>query len=210
MEKFYRRLVLEAELLVAADAAAEWCVSLGRDPDLAVGDFDSASPHAVERLEARGVPVSAFPEDKDASDLELAVDAARQRGARALTLTAAFSARIDHTLAAFGTLAAAADLDAEAREPGFAAWGLDGTSRPTLSLALAPGAVLSVLALGEARGVTLTGMRFPLREATLGPLSSLGISNVAQDAVVSVSLAEGRLVVVALDPAARTLTRAEL
>jgi thiamine pyrophosphokinase len=201
-EAFYVALARTGDLVVAADAAAEWLLALGVRPDVAVGDFDSARPGAVERLETQGIPVVAFPAEKDETDLELAVAEARARGATGITLTAAFADRLDHTLAALGVLARAADLLGEAREPHMTGWALDGSVRPSLEVRLPAGSLLSVFAiLGPVRGVSLDGLAYPLEHSMLEPLSGLGVSNVVSGPVVRVSVAEGTLVVLASKPA---------
>ena len=78
---FYVSLIREARLVVAADAGLEVCISAGRMPDLCVGDFDSVSAESLRVAEARGVTVERHPSEKDASDLDLALDAVRRRGA---------------------------------------------------------------------------------------------------------------------------------
>ncbi len=200
-EEHYRCLLSAARFVVAADAGAEWAVGLGRVPEVAVGDFDSALPGAVERLRHLGVEVVVYPADKDASDLDLALAEARRRGAGAVTFTAMTSRRLDHTLAALGTMAGAADLSAELDEPSLGAWPLDAEVRPTLALEGLAGALVSVFAFGgTAEGVTVTGMRFPLQDARLAPFSSLGLSNALSGGRASVSLTGGRALVLAQGP----------
>lgn len=211
-EPFYRRLLADADLVVAADAAAEWCVTMGRVPHLAVGDFDSAAPGAVSRLTALGVQVAQHPVAKDASDLDLAVTAALSQRASSVTITACSGGRIDHSLASLGSLfLAAASVEADVQEPGFAAWSIAASQPRGLRLSVQAGTTVSVFAIGRAEGVTLRGGRFPLADATLEPLSSLGLSNVATGPEFSVSASSGTLLVVALatgDSARPTLIRA--
>lgn len=196
-DDFYRTVLASADIVVAADAAAEWCVALGRVPDAAVGDFDSSADGAPQRLRALGVDVVEYPPAKDDSDLELAVGEARRRGATMLTITAASSLRPDHTLATIGVLAAAADIAAEIAEPDFTAWALSGDGRSGVRLAGPAGAVVSVFAVSAAaRGVTLDGLRYSLRDAVLEPLSGHGLSNELTGAVASIDVAEGRLLVI--------------
>lgn len=191
-----RELAAECDLVVAADAAAEWCIAAGVAPDIAVGDFDSALPGAVERLSQAHVDVRRFSAEKNKSDLDLAVDAARAAGATELVLSACTSARLDHTLGTVGTAAANADLHPVIREPHLNAWviasGLHGCTR----LALPPRTTVSVFALGEARGVTLGGFRYALNRATLGSLSSQGLSNVSVEDEATVSVESGTLLVI--------------
>jgi thiamine pyrophosphokinase len=195
---FYADLARDHDLVVAADAAAEWLQGLGVTPDLAVGDFDSALDGAPERLAAAGVALRMVSADKDYTDLDLAVAEARAAGATSLTITAAFSARLDHTLAALGLLARTADLDGEAREPGLTVWALDGGSRRSLELPLESGALVSLAALlGPARGVTVTGTAYPLRDSEVPPVSGLGVSNKVVSPPARVSVASGSLLVLA-------------
>ena len=194
---FYERLLADASFVIACDAAAEWCISLGRVPDIAVGDFDSAAAGAPERLLAAGVDVRRFSAEKDESDLDLAIAVARSLSLASIVLTAAYSERLDHTLAALGTASAAADLAARIEEPAFSATVLStrGISSAVIDTTL--GATVSVMALEASSGVTLAGMRYPLENASVPLLSSLGISNVALESRVRVSLAEGTLLVIA-------------
>ena len=195
-EAHYRGLLDAAAFVIAADAAAEWAVSLGRVPDLAVGDFDSAEEGAPERLEALGVEVVRHPEAKDASDLDLALDEARRRGSCRVTFAGVTSGRLDHTLASLGTLASAADLDGALDEPSVAGWALAGRASAPLSLRGPAGALVSIFAFGStAEGVTLSGLRYPLREATLREPSSLGLSNELTGGEATVTVATGRLLV---------------
>ncbi len=197
-ETFYQRLVSRFDLVVAADNGANLCALVGRRPDLAVGDFDSSPPGTVQRLEREGIRVVRYPPEKDLSDLDLAISHARIAGATSLTLTAAFSDRLDHTLAALGALFTDDGLIAEARDPGLAAWGLTAGVRPSLNVRLPRGARVGVLSPCGANGVTTSGLRYPLAEATIPPLASLGISNEAADDVVTVRVGEGRLLVLVL------------
>jgi thiamine pyrophosphokinase len=194
---FYRALLEDRAFVIACDAAAEWCVALGRTPDIAVGDFDSAAPGAPERLAALGVDVRRFSAEKDESDLDLAVAVARSLGCDRVTFTAAYTGRIDHTLASVGSAGSAADLRARVEEPGYSALVLSDGGTSSAVLETTPGALVSVIALEPSTGVTLTGLRYPLDCADVPTLSSLGVSNVALGDRVRVSLASGTLLVIA-------------
>jgi thiamine pyrophosphokinase len=145
-EGFYRGLVSEYRLVIAADAAGEWCARLGRVPDVTVGDFDSAEPGAAERLLSLGSRVVRVRKCKDESDLELCVLEARRLGAMQVTFTAAFTERIDHTLSALGSVLGASGLEATVREPGWTGWSVGGGASPVRRIGVAPGATFSVIA----------------------------------------------------------------
>jgi len=140
--------------------------------------------------------VIVYPEDKDASDLDLAIGYARSTGATTVCFTAAFSSRLDHTLAALGSLERAFDLMPWVAEPGFTAWLLTDQGRRSVTVSAPAGTTVSLLAFRPTHGVTLTGMKYPLRGASLGVLSSLGISNVMVDERASVSITNGTLLVI--------------
>lgn len=196
-DAFYAALGRDHDLVVAADAAGEWLIGLGIVPDVVVGDFDSALPGAGERLVGAGSRVIRHPARKDETDLALAVAEARDAGASALTLTAAFSARLDHTLAAIGALARAAAIEAQAREPDMTIRTVRSPERPVLELALDRGTLVSVFAvLGPAEGVTLEGFAYPLAGAHLEPMAGLGVSNVLESPMGRIRIEHGTLLVV--------------
>jgi thiamine pyrophosphokinase len=196
-EAFYRNLLTAYDRVVAADAAGEWCVSLGRVPDIVVGDFDSAAPGAADRLLALGSKTVRLACEKDLSDLDAAIDAAIASGSASIDITAAFTGRPDHTLSAFGSLARAGGLvPAGAREPGWHAVAVSPT-RPYLG-DLAAGTTFTVLAPAGAHAVRITGARFPLDDSDLDVLSSRGLSNVALGGRVCVEVGQGILFVIVL------------
>ena len=92
--------VPDGTFVIAADGGAD----AGLRVDLAVGDFDSVSASglaaagAVERQQA----------EKDATDLELALDAALRHGASRVLVLASATGRLDHLLGSLLLLASSA------------------------------------------------------------------------------------------------------
>ncbi len=195
-DAFYRATLAGASHVVAADAAAEWCLTMGRLPDLAVGDFDSAAPGAAARLRELGCEVVQHPEEKDDTDLDLAVREALARFGRPVELTAAFTLRPDHTLAAFGTLLRAGP-DARIAEPGW--WAVAVTPERPFGMDARAGTSFSVVPIGDAGGVTIEGARWPLIAASLPSLAGRGVSNVAAGGRLAVGCARGDLLVFVRD-----------
>lgn len=195
-DDFYRALLAGATHVVAADGAGEWSIALGRVPDLVVGDFDSADPGAQDRLRAGGVEVLAFPREKDATDLEIAVDEALARFSSPVHLTAAFTDRLDHTLAALGALVRAG-AGGRACEPGWTA----AVCTPDAPLDVEPprGTTVSILPIGPAEGVAVSGTAWELSGARVASLSGLGVSNEATGGSIHVSVAVGTLVIFLMD-----------
>jgi thiamine pyrophosphokinase len=187
-----------ADLVIAADGGAASLDALGRRPDLLVGDLDSAEPALIERLERAGTRVERHPIDKDASDSELALGAARAAGAAEVVLLGAVGGpRLDHELANVLLLAdpAIADWDVVLAHGSTTVRVLHGEGWMTLSGRIGDLATLLPIG-GDAAGVTTDGLRWPLVDATLALGRSRGLSNEITVAPASVHLARGTLIVV--------------
>ena len=91
-------LCRDAELVVAADSGVRHATVLGVQPDLIVGDFDSATLADLEPFDT--VPREVHPARKDLLDLELALTVAQKRGATEYLIVGALGGRLDQTLAA--------------------------------------------------------------------------------------------------------------
>jgi thiamine pyrophosphokinase len=195
-----RAHLADADLLVAADAGAHWLVAQGVTPHLVVGDMDSISPDLLAQLGAQGVAIERHPNDKDASDVELAVERAVGAGADQIVLIGALGGeRLDHELA---NLLVLAD-DAWSSTP----LELAVVHGPTRVLVLRGGArielqgktgdLVTLLPIaGAAEGVRTDGLRYPLGGETLRMGRSRGLSNVVEAAPASVSVERGILLVI--------------
>ncbi len=181
--------------VIAADSGIRHAATLGVVPELWAGDFDSVTQD--ERTAHAAIPVAAYPADKDATDGEIAIDAALAAGATGLVLVGAFGGpRADH---AFRHLAAAVAL-AEA--------GLDVliSSGWQEGVPLAPGVdhafdyrdgtLFSVIGFTELSALTLTGAKWPLMRRDVPFGSSLTLSNNVRDRL-KVRLEAGRAMLIA-------------
>jgi thiamine pyrophosphokinase len=185
-----------AGFVIAADSGLHAARALGVAVDLIVGDLDSASPKAVAAALAAGAALERHPMDKDATDLELALDAALERGlSPTLVLGGAGPDRADHFMANVLLIA----------HPRFAVlhpeWRVrDARVIPVhdrLELRGDPGDIVTLLAAGgPAAGVKTEGLRRPLRDSTLEPGSTRGVSNRLTGDTASISLDAGTLLVV--------------
>jgi thiamine pyrophosphokinase len=191
------RLPARAATVVAADSGLHHARAIGRHVDVVVGDLDSADPAAVEAARVEGAEIVRHPTDKDATDLELAMDEACARGARKLVVVGGGGGRFDHLVANVLLLASPrfAAVTVEALVPGarFA------VVHRYAVLHGAPGSLVSLLPVGgPATGVRTEGLRFPLRGEELLPGSTRGVSNVMLEPDATVSVERGA--VLALQP----------
>jgi thiamine pyrophosphokinase len=182
-------------VLIAADGGGRHCRALGLEPDILIGDFDSLPGAEVEALERAGAEIVRHPPEKDATDLELALDLALARGHTELIVVGAIGDRWDQSLANFLMLATKTP-------PRGSLVYLDGIQEArlvrageALAIEAAEGDLVSLIPLSEdAAGVTTHGLAYPLKDGRLVFGASRGVSNVIQAAKAEVSVAAGALV----------------
>jgi thiamine pyrophosphokinase len=191
-----RGLLPHGALIVAADSGLDLARRLGVAADLVVGDFDSADPAGLEAAVAAGARLERHPADKDATDLELALDAVLRLGRSPVRiLGGAGWDRLDHLVANVLLLASPRYAPLRLR------WTVKGAElapvHGRLEIAGTPGDLVTLLAVGgPATGVTTTGLRWPLRGETLAPSSTRGVSNELAAASASVAVETGVLVAI--------------
>ncbi len=178
----------EETLLIAVDGGYEYCVESVGAPDLAVGDFDSLGyvPNGVEAL--------VYPREKDDTDLGIAIREALLRGCEEILIFGATGGRLDHTVASLQSLLSLAKQHARAFlfGQGFTATATTGG----LCFPASYSGTVSVFAAGgECAGVTLRGLRYSLEDATLSPLTPLGVSNEFLGEEATISCQEGILLI---------------
>ena len=189
-------LLPRAALVVAADSGLDVARRLGVAVDLVVGDFDSADPASVAAAVAAGAHLERHPVAKDATDLELALEAVLRLGrSPVLVVGGAGWDRLDHLLAN------ALLLTSPRYEPLRLRWLVKGAEvapvHGHLDIEAAPGDLVTLLAVGgPAAGVTTAGLRWPLAGETLAPGSTRGVSNEMKGSSASISVAEGVLLAV--------------
>lgn len=180
------------DYLIAVDGGLRHISSLSLTPDLIIGDLDSADPNEVKHFEAQGVEVRRFPEDKDETDLELALLAAFDLHPKSIWIVAALGGRLDHTLGNIFLLTRQPPYEINLRL-------IDGTQevlliedRITLSGVQEQRVSLLPL-LGPVTGVKTEGLAYPLNKETLYPDQTRGISNRMLGKTASISITSGSL-----------------
>lgn len=166
----------QADLVVAVDAGLEVLLQAKRTVDLVIGDLDSVSAYALQEATDAGAEIEKYPEEKNESDLELALAAAIDRGTQQIHVLLADGGRLDHQLANILVLASPrwqqAEIEATVGEHRL--WVVRGQR----TIPLLSGDPLALQAVGgPASGVTTTNLRYPLIDAELDALVARGISN---------------------------------
>ena len=187
------RAAVAGTRVIAADRGMSHAAALGVRPELWVGDFDSADPALCAVYE--GVPRQTFPRDKDRTDGEIAIAAARDRGASRLLLVGALRGpRTDH---AFMHLV----LMLREAASGLAIEAFDGQER---AFPLGPGAhrfdteagrAFSLLKFTDLGGLSIRGAKWPLSDAAV-PFSSILTQSNESTGPIEITLSTGTAILV--------------
>ncbi|WP_455039330.1 thiamine diphosphokinase [Lancefieldella parvula] len=181
--------VQSADYLIAVDHGADACHVAGVVPQLALGDFDSASAETLSWLKEQQVPCMKFNADKYDTDLALALksaeyEAIRRNSKLSLTVVSTSGGHLDHQLVVLGLLAAWAKTGkAKVRvvENDFEMRFLAADQIDSWQLnASATGKKISLVALSEECEVSESGMRWNLNHEKFTLLGDDGISNIVE------------------------------
>lgn len=186
------------DYVIAVDGGLSYCGILGVEPDKVIGDFDSVSEkerEAISLLQEQ-VPdrIMTLQPEKDDTDMLAALKYGLELGYREFRIYAGTGGRFDHTLANIQCLL-------WLKNHGAVGYLMDGAG---MILVLQNEAVhfqrnlegyLSLFSLGrEAKGVTIQGMKYPLKDYTITNDYPIGISNEFQGAPATISVENGELV----------------
>jgi thiamine pyrophosphokinase len=178
------------DFVMAVDAGFAHLESIGRVPDMALGDFDSLGYVPKCKKVAR------HPVKKDKSDLELAFDRAMNRKYEAIVVYGALGGRLDHTVANLQLFARYAERGVDVT-----AIGLDCAVRLVVGpdvyeLPLRDEGTVSVFAMTpEAHGVIERGMEYSIDDETISNRTTRGLSNELIGEPAAVAVEEGTLLV---------------
>ena len=188
--------VQEEDFVIAVDGGLSYCGILAVEPDLIIGDFDSVSEQEKLAIEAlkQDIPdrIVELPVEKDDTDMMAAIKAGLQLGYRDFRIYAGTGGRFDHTLANIQCLLYLKNHDATG-------YLVDGTGmilvlqNEAIHLNRKLEGTMSLFALGrQAKGVTISGMKYTLDDYTLTNDYPVGISNefIGEEACISVEKGE--------------------
>lgn len=181
----------EDDFIICADGGYKYKDILGRECDLAVGDFDSLGkiPETENKIVA--------PCEKDETDMMLAVDTGYEKGYREFVLLGALGGeRSDHSVANIQLLHYLVSRGAKGTiihgDEIFTAFKND-----TIILDEKLKGYISVFSLSdESRGVTLKNLKYTLENAVLNSFNPVGVSNEFIGKKAEISVKDGALLVV--------------
>ncbi len=191
--RFTQSLLQKEDFIICADRGYAYCASMGRKPDLILGDFDSYSGKLPQNCEVLHYPI-----EKDDTDTMLAVKESIRRGFEDVLLVGMLGGRLDHTLANIQTVVYSVQHGQKARiiEKDCRITAI--RSGQTIRIPYVRGFHFSVFCHSdEAEGVTIEHAKYEIRNAKITNGFPIGVSNSfvpGEDAVVGVQ--KGILVIV--------------
>ena len=187
--------LLPGDFLVAVDGGLHHLKRLGLKPDLLIGDLDSVDASDLAEITDAGIEVRHFPPAKDQTDLELALEYTLKNGYAQIVIAYPFGDRLDHTLGSLSLLSrpdlAGKTLSLE-----------DGQMEARLLdksaiLTTQPGDLISLIAWGiPVEGIITKGLQYSLKNESLVPWRTRGISNIALADSIELDFKSGRLLVI--------------
>lgn len=187
----------QAELVIAADNGARYCLEHGILPDVLIGDLDSLSPQILQELQVAETEIIQHPTNKNSTDLELALDYTLQRGVSQVSILGGLGGRWDMSLSNIFLLS-----HPKYYQLAIMIIGHDhvlyivNPSNP-LQLTGRAGDTISLLPLTPVvEGIETSNLRYPLRKESLQASSTRGISNELINGEGYITLDEGVLLCV--------------
>ncbi len=177
------------DLVIAADSGLGLAGALDVHVDLVVGDLDSVDRSQLDSAIRDGAAVEQHSADKDATDLDLALQAAVDRGGTRIVVAGGGAGRLDHLLGI-------AMLLTDERWIGSAIEWHSGSSvthvaRGVLDLDILPDDLVSLIPVSDQAVVSIAGTRWPLEVTPLPRGTTHGISNEARGNRLEIDIHQG-------------------
>ena len=179
------------DLVIAADCGYSNAKATGTEPSVVIGDFDSFEGKAPEDVLPKETEILRVPAEKDATDTQLAVGLALERGADELVIIGSLGGRIDHALSNISLLEDLANSGVHASMT-------DGQNRiryirsTSYLIAKSHFTYLSVIAADSVvKGVTIEGCKYPLKNAKLNRGFQYAVSNEIEGNCAFISVKKG-------------------
>lgn len=180
----------EGDFIIAADKGLLYLQNLGITPNLVIGDFDSLG-HTPN-----GRNIIVLPCEKNDTDMGAAVAEGVMRGYKNFILYGASGGRADHTLANIQLISSLSRRGMTAiidsRETSFTSI----TNGRIIFDENAKGTVSVFSHSDISSGVTISGLKYELKNGTLKNTYALGVSNEFVGKMSEISVAQGTLTVV--------------
>lgn len=177
------------DLIIAADGGYDYLVKNKIQPDIVMGDFDSS-----EFAKDSDISIK-FPSEKDETDSFLAYIEGKNRGYRTFVFYGCLGGRTDHTLANLQMLN---HISQEGNRAIFVGNNeiVSAITEGTITYKKRKHGTISVFSADDiSSGVTISGLKYEVNNASLTNTFPLGISNEFVDKPAFISVQKGTLII---------------
>ncbi|OPJ56915.1 thiamine diphosphokinase [Alkalithermobacter paradoxus] len=192
---FYKRELKKYDYIICADGASNSIYKMDIIPNIIIGDLDSIDEIVKRYYLEEKVNFEKFPSKKDKTDTEIAIDYAVSIGATKIHLLGALGKRVDHTLGNINYLYYLINRGIDCKI-------VDESSEIYIAnkektIYGKKGDTVSIIPLiGDVKGVTLSGLEYPLHNFDLEFGTSRGISNVMIEDECKIEITSGYLLII--------------
>ena len=192
LEKSFIKEIRSAQYVIGVDRGAYWLIVNKITPDIAIGDFDSVSLQELKEIKKRVKTIKKYPPEKDATDMELAVDHAVSLHPKEVIIYGAIGTRVDHTMGNIHLLerlheaGVIRDSNNEVRI----------ISGRTTVKKDARYLYISFLSITETVEVTLSGFFYDVTRTSIRRGQTLGISNEICEDEATINIHSGKALVI--------------
>jgi thiamine pyrophosphokinase len=186
--------ISSSSIIIAADGGIRNCISLGIQPNIIIGDLDSIDEFKTREYRDAGVQIIQYPTHKDETDLELALQHAREIEVNLVIIIGGLGARWDMTIANMLLIAHPKYQEMNIRM-------LDGTQELFILRAGIrstvqghTGDTISLIPLaGDVNGIVTSGLEYALHNETLQFCTARGVSNIFTQDQAQIFIMQGLL-----------------
>ena len=195
-----KEMMEQEAFIIAVDGGFDYCIDNSIPPDLIIGDFDSLCKESKEILEKikqdDAKKVITLPCEKDDTDMLAAIKEGLRIGATQFQIFGGTGKRIEHTIANIQCLLYLKENKANGQL-------IDGDCKifvienEKFYFPDTKKGYLSIFSMMKmAKNITITGMKYPLKEAMLFASYPIGISNEFIGKEASIEVLDGALLII--------------
>jgi thiamine pyrophosphokinase len=181
--------------VICCDGGIRHAELLKIKPDVIIGDMDSASVVKLEQYEKQGVKVIKYPQEKDETDTQLALEYVLKLQPSAIEIWGALGGRLDHALANLSLLSMGVKAGIDTRLVDEYCEAFVVNKKNSFKEAIGQTVSLFACPTGAER-ITSQGFQYSLNNESLGVDNVRGISNVITATPATISLDKGSLLVI--------------
>jgi len=169
LSKKFLQEIHKGDYVIGVDRAAYWLLMHDIRPNIAIGDFDSATRREFDLIKKSIKTVKIYPKMKDKTDMELTIEHANNLHPEETIIFGATGTRLDHMLATLHLLDKHILIDNKNR--------IRLIGRGKTIIEKASYRYISILPYTKSIMLSLTGFRYDLVRKTLKQGTTLGVSN---------------------------------